>query len=127
MVKAILLSLFLTLSLNATQAKEPQTQNQEQTIELDKEETFQFVKALVLIEQYRATIKDKVLDDEGNVDKTKEKAVNEEFQAKAKEIIEDQGLSLQSYAKYLQLLQYSPDFQKIVQNIIASFTKQPQE
>jgi hypothetical protein len=127
MLKAILLSLFLALSLNATQAKEPQAQNQEQMIELDKEETFHFVKALVLIEQYRATIKEKVLDDEGKVDKTKEEAVNEEFQAKAKEIIQNEGLTLQTYAKYLQLLQHSTDFQKIVQNIISSFTRQPQE
>jgi len=92
-----------------------------QTIDLDKKEVFHFVKAYVQIEQYRASIKGEDLDENGNVDAKKAQLVNAKFQKQAQQIIAKETLSLESFAKYIQLLHSSKDFQKLVQSIIDTF------
>lgn len=126
MLRIFITALFLSVSLFAadTAEKTPDTQA-EKTVSLDKEETFQFVKAFIQIENFRSSLNKKVLDENGEVDKSKLEEVNKEFQAKAQEFIKKEGLTMQSYSKYIQLLQASPDFQKLVQQIIASLTQKP--
>jgi 23S rRNA maturation mini-RNase III len=94
---------------------------QTQTIDLDKKEVFHFVKAYVQIEQFRASIKGGDLDEKGNVDAKKAQLLNEKFQKQAGQIITKEGLSFESFSKYIQLLHSSKHFQKLVQSIIDTF------
>ena len=123
MLKAIIVALGLTVTLYAQDSMMNQQQmqppQQQQEIELDEQEVQQFVTALIEIDTLRQELQNDIVDSEGNVDESKVEDVNQQFQADAADIIEDEGLTLDQYGEYAQLLQTSPDFQELVQQLVA--------
>lgn len=120
MLKAITLAITLSLSLFANEPNATPNEGQER-VELNQEEVVQFVVALIRVDQVRQELG--VVDEDGNVIEQKAK----EFEEQATQVVKDEGLSLEQYGKYSQLLQNSEEFRQIVQSIIAQMQEQNKE
>ena len=126
MLKAIMMTLGLSVALFANDAMVPEqnTAAQQEYVELDQEEVHNFVNTLIDLDFIRQDLHSELFDSEGNMIEDNLESVNEKFQSRAVEAIENNGLTIEKYSQYAQLLETNTDFQQIVQQVVAQMQQQ---
>ena len=122
MKRALLASLFVgSALLMANPAAQQNQANASQTTQVSEKEAQQFTVALVKIEKLRQSFQQQIQAATPKGERPSQEAVkqaNVDFQDKAVSIVKEQGLTLQKYNTYAQLLQKDKGFQqKIKQNL----------
>lgn len=117
------MSLGLSVTLFATDAQtqppqQPMQQQQLPQVDMSEDKIKIFVGVLEKVEVLRQDLSKKIVDSEGNVQEDKVQKVNQEFQEKATQIIEDEGMSVETYSQYAQRMQLDPQFLQKIQQMV---------
>ncbi len=121
MLKILLTTLALGAALFAAQPHQQMPTQQTQSVDLkslNQNEVKGFANALAQIDELRQKLQSEMPTQQEQVDQAKMQEINQKFQTKATAIIEKQGLTIQSYEKYVQLFQTNPEFQQQVQGLL---------
>jgi len=122
MFKILMTSLLLGAALFAANPHQSMPAQQVPSVDinsLDKKEVQSFANALVKINELQQTLQSELPAKQEDISQEQLQKLSQKFQSEATKVIAEENLSVEKYEYYVQIFQSSPEFQKIVQSLLA--------